>query len=178
MHFSESGRWYPLFLRHCYTSHGVRNADLKVMKFCSPFRGHAHQTSTLRTSTVTLIASVCLRVGKTQEPGLWQHGDAGLWTHFATICNILFFFVVYSRFYLLFYLTCLGCSYTFFLVLFLLKCSTFVLFFCSVSDLATNLYHPPCFTSLPCYFHHPILSSFIFSLISIVNLSIEWLVFI
>lgn len=129
MHFSESGPWYPLFLRHCYTSCGVRNAGLKVMKLCSPLWGHAHQISTLRTSTVTLTASVCLGVGKTQEPGLWQHGDAGLWTHFATIFNILFFFSVHSWFYLLFYLTCLGCSYTFFLVFFLLKCSTFVLFF-------------------------------------------------
>lgn len=113
------------------------------MIFCLPFWGHAHQTSTLRTSAVTLTASVCLGVGKTQEPGLWQHGDAGLWTHFATIFNTLFFFLVHSWFYLLFYLICLGCSYTFSLVLFLLKCSAFVLFFCSVPDLATNLYHPP-----------------------------------
>lgn len=124
MHFSNTVPWYPLFLRYRYTSHGAGNADLKVMMFFSPSCGYPYQISILYCNFGNQCG-VC--GGRTPEPGLQQHGDTDLCIYFAAIFNILIFSTFSIIFCLLFYLSQMLLH--FFLVLFLLKCSTFVLFF-------------------------------------------------
>lgn len=124
------------FLRCLNTSHGVGNADLKAMKLCSP--------SILRTlysdlDNQCVRVCVCVCVPKNQI-----YGSIVMLALDPFCCHIehsfLFstFLVIYS---VLFY--SLGCSYTFILILFLLKIYTFafVFFFVCISYLATNLPH-------------------------------------